>query len=240
MSNNAVLAIDTATAVFSVALSSGAEQWYFEADAGTRHSQLIMEITDFLLKKAGIKPGELSLLACMKGPGSFTGLRIGMSAVKGLALSLGLPFISVPSLDCMAYPCSFWPSLVLPAIDAKKKSYYCALYLNGTKLTADMDADSDAIAAAINEHGSKHIPGHLQRQVLVTGPDAGNLHNELSGKAELENFTLSVAPGCRSGSARELLAIAKMYEIPNNESIDYNCGPEYIRKSDAEQNTGIK
>jgi len=229
-----ILAIDTAASVFSLALGTSEGQWYFEADAGIRHSQLLMEITDILLKKANLKPADLSLVVCMNGPGSFTGLRIGFSCAKGLALALDIPFAAVSSLECMAYPYSVWPGLVLPVIDAKKKSWFCALFSGGARITEDMDADAQAIAAAICAAGRNTVE---KPRLLLTGPDAAGLRGELSPRL-CENTVVLTAPSCRSGTARELLAIAKNRKMFNNENSNLNCGPEYIRKSDAEINMG--
>jgi len=232
-----ILAIDTAGPVFSAALetSNGStrELWYFEADAGARHSQLVMEVPDMLARKAGIKPEDITLVVCMNGPGSFTGLRIGLSAAKGMALSLSIPFIAISSFDCMAWPYSVWPGLVLPVIDAKKNSYFCSVYQRGERLTGDMDADSEAIFRTLNGIVSGQNETAFPPRALLTGPDAGKLYEELYKNNEI---SFSIAPFCRSGCARELLAIAKTRKISNNENSDFNCGPEYIRKSDAEQN----
>ena len=246
-----IFAIDTAASIFSVALGTAEGLWYAEVDAGTRHSQLLMETADFLLKQAGIKPPDLSLVACMKGPGSFTGLRIGFSAAKGMALALDIPFTAISSLDCMAYPFSEYPALVLPLIDAKKKSWYCALYAEGKRLTADMDADAQAIAASIDAcfaEGSekkKNHGGHGEgggywhenphKQVFLTGPDADSFYREFNGGNKGVSFTLD--PGHRKGCARELLAIAQKRNIGDNVLENINSGPDYIRKSDAEINS---
>jgi len=233
-----ILAIDTATSVFSAALGTASGQWYFEADAGTRHSQLLMEIIDILLKKAGLKAADLSLVVCMNGPGSFTGLRIGFSCAKGLALALDIPFAAVSSLECMAYPYSVWPGLVLPAIDAKKNSWFCALFSAGARISEDMDADVQAISAAIAAAAENPAQQPHQPLLLLAGPDAAALREELKNYQLCENTALLTAPFCRSGSARELLAIAKTRKLVNNISGDFNGGPEYLRKSDAEIKTG--
>src|SRR5690606_11982336 len=66
------------------------------------HAEQIFNSIDFVLKSAGIKPDELSAVAVSSGPGSFTGLRIGMSAAKGFAFGAGLPIIAVPTFDALA------------------------------------------------------------------------------------------------------------------------------------------
>ena len=83
-----ILAIDSAWDVLSAALAIGDETFFIEIDAGLRHSELLMECADTLCKTAGISPTDLKMVACMKGPGSFTGLRIGYSIAKGIAMAL--------------------------------------------------------------------------------------------------------------------------------------------------------
>jgi tRNA threonylcarbamoyladenosine biosynthesis protein TsaB len=227
-----ILAIDTATNILSLALSahdpepgSNPSRWYIEADAGLRHSEILMEMTALLLKQSGLKPADLNLIACMKGPGSFTGLRIGFSAAKGLALSLGIPLSPIPTLDCMAYSLSPWPGIVIPVIDAKKQRFFTALYRGGEKIADDMDAAPTVIAAAITG-AIRTLDG-----VILTGPDAAMLHIELVKLLPATIIPgLRIDPGCRRGRAGELLELAK-----TRGAMDYkDAGPEYIRKSDAE------
>lgn len=161
-----ILALDTAAAVLSAALSTEAGVWYFEADCGLRHGELLMGAVDRLLDGAGIESADLDLAACMKGPGSFTGLRIAFAAVKGLSLSLGIPMVSVPTLDCMAAPWDSWPGIVLPVMDAKKGRFYAALYRGGQRLGAYMDAPPEELIAALGAAGPGEGPA------LLTGPAA--------------------------------------------------------------------
>ncbi|MDR0689364.1 MAG: tRNA (adenosine(37)-N6)-threonylcarbamoyltransferase complex dimerization subunit type 1 TsaB [Spirochaetaceae bacterium] len=219
-----VLALDTATSILSLALSAKGALWYFEIDAGLKHSELLMDGVDMLFKQAGLKPKEVERIACMKGPGSFTGLRIGFSAAKGLALSLEVPLVSVPTLDCMALSHSVWPGLVLPVIDARKHRYFTALYRGNTRLSAYRDADSGEILELIRSAPPKG-------PVLFTGPEADTLLAELGGAVPPEDFL--VDPAHKRGQGRELLAIAKNMDINNNEMA---MGPLYLRQSDAELN----
>ena len=176
-----ILAIDTATAVLSLALKTETDSWYFEADAGLRHSELVMDGIDLLMGKAGLHPADLSGVACMGGPGSFTGLRIGFSLAKGLALALGIPFVPVPTLDCVAYPFAAWPALALPAIDAKKNAFFCALYRDGRRLGQALDAEPAEIAAAIRAAlcSGESTPNPRLYPVLLTGPGAEQLYERL-------------------------------------------------------------
>jgi tRNA threonylcarbamoyladenosine biosynthesis protein TsaB len=211
-----ILALDTATPVFSAALAFEGEKWYFEADAGNRHSEIIMDAVDWLLKKARAKPEDLSIVACMKGPGSFTGLRIGYSAAKGLCLPFHAALSAVPTLECMGMAYADWDGVVLPIIDAKKRAFFAALFQKGKRLCEDLDASPEYIAECI-EKLAQDAP------LLLAGPDAPLL------SPALERFRPRLSANFRQGYAKTLLDLAPLF-IEKNKF----CGPEYIRKSDAE------
>jgi tRNA threonylcarbamoyladenosine biosynthesis protein TsaB len=240
-----LLAVDTATEKLSIALAANNDTWLFEAEAGLRHSEMVMETIDMLFKKAALKPEDLSGIVCMGGPGSFTGLRIGFSLAKGLALALGCPIASIPTLDCMARPLSSWKGLVMPVLDAKQSSFFCALYRNGKKICADMDAGPEAVAGAIAtavaaataeaasaeraEQGSA-----LKESILLFGPGADLLYGKLSrlpqsSLAPMDAANIILGEGLRWGNAQTLLEIARETDILANP--DFSSGPEYIRKS---------
>jgi tRNA threonylcarbamoyladenosine biosynthesis protein TsaB len=224
-----ILALDTAAAPLSIALSAVTGIYYLEVDAGQKHSEILMNGIDGLMKTAGLIPEDLEGVVCMEGPGSFTGLRIGFSAAKGLALALGIPMGVVPTLDCMAAPLSPWPGIILPVIDAKKNAFFTALYRGTERISDYMDLDAPGIAAKIREAGREGERGPL----LLTGPDAEMLLGELY--AHLPEEGLRLDPGRRRGRGRELLEIAQKYTILNNkEGNVFYSGPRYIRKSDAE------
>ena len=232
-----IVAIDTATDRFSVALASDCgDTWLFEADAGMRHSELVMECIDMLVGKAGLTPGDLGGVACMGGPGSFTGLRIGFSLAKGLALSLGIPFAPIPTLDCLARPLSSWPGIVVPVLDAKKKSFFCAPYRDGKRIGPDMDATPREIALALAD---KLSPG--TEHTLLFGPGAEMLYRTLDDDGTGANLRLG--KGLPRGNAETLLEIAietRLFAEDGRAEIGEAllAGPEYIRKSDAELNLG--
>ena len=227
-----ILALDTADQVLSAALSAESGIWYTEIDAGSRHSELLMECIDGLFRIAEFKAGNLNLVACMKGPGSFTGLRIGFSTAKGLCLALGIPLAAVPTLDCLAYPLSIWPGIVLPAIDAKKGCFFTALYRGGERLTDYMDASPETIAKEL----SKTLLSR-DEPVVLTGSGAALLLSSfkaylLPDEIQGELIQTESKPG--RGRARELLDFIKDGKL--SETGDLDSGPSYLRKSDAELN----
>jgi tRNA threonylcarbamoyladenosine biosynthesis protein TsaB len=223
-----LLAIDTATDQFSVAIASQADTWLLEADVGLRHSELSMDCIDMLLRRAALKPEDLNGIVCMGGPGSFTGLRIGFSLAKGLACALGIPFAAVPTLDCMAWPLSALPGIVVPVIDAKKGAYFCALYQNGEKLTKDMDATPHEIAAEINATITNILTTNHYPLTTLIGPGAPLLYDKLCAMNLQGGITWG--KNLRWGNAASLLQIARETGIIT-QAINTAIGPEYIRKS---------
>jgi tRNA threonylcarbamoyladenosine biosynthesis protein TsaB len=227
-----ILAIDTATSLLSAAVLSPGGIRQFEADAGLKHSEILLEVIDYLVGSSGLEAKDLELVACMQGPGSFTGIRIGFAAAKGLALARGIPLIAVPTLDCMAAPAGVWPGLVIPAIDAKQHRFYTALYRQNKRLTDFMDASPGEIARAIQVYS----PGAAGEPapVLVTGPDSALLA-PLLGEL-LGTNRISRDPASRKGKSRELLEFAeKEYILKGRGCSSYEDSvPFYLRKSDAE------
>ena len=124
-----LLAVETSTRAGGVALVDGdrlvAE---YLLDVSVTHSERLLGAIDTVMTDAGWVPAELHGLAVAIGPGSFTGLRVGLSTVKGLALALGIPVAAVPTIDAMAATVP-WASLpVCPVLHARRNEVYAALY----------------------------------------------------------------------------------------------------------------
>ncbi|MDR1411067.1 MAG: tRNA (adenosine(37)-N6)-threonylcarbamoyltransferase complex dimerization subunit type 1 TsaB [Spirochaetaceae bacterium] len=232
-----ILAIDTATSLFSAAVSSPAGIFQFETDTGPKHSEILLETIDYLVRAAGLEPKDLELAACMQGPGSFTGVRIGFAAVKGIALALGIPFVAAPTLDCIAAPSEAWPGLVIPAIDAKQNRFFTALYRQNERLTDFMDADAGEIARAVRAAGQGRAG---ETAALVTGPDSALLAPLLAGI--LGENQVARDPASRKGKSRELLEFSrKKYILIEKGGFSFEePAPIYLRKSDAEIKSGPK
>ncbi|MBI4638401.1 MAG: tRNA (adenosine(37)-N6)-threonylcarbamoyltransferase complex dimerization subunit type 1 TsaB [Candidatus Rokubacteria bacterium] len=124
-----VLAVETSTLAGGVALLDG-ERVVAESllDVRATHSERLMVTIDQALGGARWTARDLEGLAVAVGPGSFTGLRIGLSTVKGLALALGVPVAAVPTLDGLAASLPFAALPVCPVLDARKGEVYASLY----------------------------------------------------------------------------------------------------------------
>lgn len=125
-----ILAIDTSTEACSVAILTDHDvvQEYLLHAVGqpATHSQIVLRMVETVLQKLNFNLGDLDAIAVNTGPGSFTGVRIGLGVAQGLAYGAQLPVIGVCSLAVLA--ASTDGGLVLPAIDARMKQIYCGLY----------------------------------------------------------------------------------------------------------------
>ncbi|MBI1845814.1 MAG: tRNA (adenosine(37)-N6)-threonylcarbamoyltransferase complex dimerization subunit type 1 TsaB [Candidatus Rokubacteria bacterium] len=124
-----VLAIETSTLAGGVALlEHGRVVGEYALDVRVTHSERLMPAIDRLFVDAGWEPSTLGGLAVSVGPGSFTGLRIGISTAKGLALALDVPVAAVPTLDALAFRLPFAAAPVCPVLAARRDEVYASLY----------------------------------------------------------------------------------------------------------------
>lgn len=127
-----ILSLDTSTKVCSVALYNNSDLLAsFEVLVEKSHSRIITLLIENVINAAGFKLKDLDAVAVGKGPGSYTGLRIGVSTAKGLAFGLDIPLIAVNTLEAMALSVSMFrdeDGLYCPMIDARRMEVYCAVY----------------------------------------------------------------------------------------------------------------
>ena len=98
------------------------------SDAVLNHLQHLMPMTQELLEKAGLQLGDMTAIAASQGPGSFTGIRIGVSSARALAQVTGLPTIAVPTLKSFAYNVPDFEGLICPVFDARRSQVYAGAY----------------------------------------------------------------------------------------------------------------
>ena len=160
------LAFDTATAVATSALVDGDEV------LGERVSraQTLLEAVDALLRQAGAHPTDLDRLAVGLGPGSFTGVRIGLAAARGLALSLDLPGSGVSTLVALAAGASG----ALPVVDAKRREIF-TLVDGEPRVLAPQELPLDDGAVCVGD-GAKRYRQLLEERGAVVPPDGDERH----------------------------------------------------------------
>lgn len=124
-----ILAIDTSALTATAAvLSKGTLLGEISTTTSLTHSQTVMPMIDELLKKLSLDISDIDVFACSEGPGSFTGLRIGLGTIKGLAYGLGKPVVGVSTLEALAHNIAFTDCVISPVMDARRGQVYNALY----------------------------------------------------------------------------------------------------------------
>ena len=211
-----ILAVDTASSLMSLSLKKDGSWFEQTIDDGLKHSETLMNTIIGLLKQAELDRNELDLLVCSEGPGSFTGLRIGMSTVKGLAFGLGIPYTAVVTTDYLAAGYDYFPGAVVPVLDARKKRFFSAVYHKGKQISPARDLTKEEIFDLVKVYD----------RVLFTGPDC-----TMFDSAEGKGFCID--GNGRNGRSRQLLEQGlKRFESEGCLSEDY--GPLYLRQSEAE------
>lgn len=217
------LAVDTSTQIASVALLT--ENSYEERliDGHFSPSEDLLEEIGELLERASIKMQDLELLAVTKGPGSFTGLRIAMSSLKGIASALSIPLVSVPTLSVITEAAGIYQGAILAVIDAKKKKFYLSMKKGGETIIEDRDGNAEDIIPILRKETSP---------ILVTGPDALLFAEKVM--AIDDSIPLMIDSMSPRNLSRALITLAlEKYRMHGAD--DIGEGPVYIRRSDAEE-----
>lgn len=222
-----ILAMDTATMVSSVAVTTE-DRVLAELTAETRftHSETLVANIEEVLRLADVKREDLSAVAVSLGPGSFTGLRIGLAAAKAIAYALSIPLVGVPTLEVLAAAFPSPGAVVAPLIDAQKGNGYFALYrFTETGLICEKDvcvASPEEIADAIaNEESPVTLAGDFARKLMQKGV-------ELPKNASLAPIT-HIMPRAALVAAR---AIVRLKNGEGKSPMELE--PIYVRRSEAE------
>ena len=222
-----ILAVDTATTSCSVAIVDKTSLLSeFTIDREETHSKHLMDMIKAALKMAGLNFSDLDGFAVTRGPGSFTGLRIGLSTIKGLAVASEKPVVGVSSLEALAFQVSYSRDLICPILDARKGEVYFSRYrfLNGhlKKQTKERVAPPDKAVDDLNESCLFVGNGALLYKEMIL--------EKMGGLA-------SIAPMIQNTIRASTMAYLSMAKFEKNDTDDIEkIMPYYIRKSDAELN----
>lgn len=110
-------------------------------DLNYSHAERLHPFIAEILEEAELKPGDLNAIAVSKGPGSYTGLRIGVSAAKGLCFALDKPLIAIPSLEILAHQITADEGVIIPLLDARRMEVFSAIYKSSFKLKRKTKAE---------------------------------------------------------------------------------------------------
>lgn len=189
------LAVDTATQTLTVAIG---EKSRLLAEASLvvkkNHSNRLMPMIESLLESAGLTPDRLKGIVAGHGPGSYTGVRIGVTTGKMLAWTLGIPLVGVSSLNGLARHYAESDLLVCPLFDARRRQAYCALYERQTvgggnggradfvKIEADALRKLEAFFPVIERHLAERAANGKVSQVMFLGDGADNNRDLIVGR----------------------------------------------------------
>ena len=140
-----ILNIETATKNCSVALAKDGQTILCKeiAEEGYSHAEKLHVFIEEIIQEAGIRFQDLKAVAVSKGPGSYTGLRIGVSAAKGLCFALNIPLISVDTLQVLASQAKVAEGLIVPMLDARRMEVYSAIF--NSKLEKQREVQAEII-----------------------------------------------------------------------------------------------
>lgn len=138
-----ILNIETATRNCSVSISKDGESLLCKeiAEAGYSHAERLHVFIEEILNQTGLQFSDVSAIAVSQGPGSYTGLRIGVSAAKGLCYALGIPLIAIDTLEILASKVKINDGLIVPMIDARRMEVYSAIFNSEHQKIRDVEAE---------------------------------------------------------------------------------------------------
>ncbi len=224
-----ILALDTSTNVASVAiLEDDVIIGEYSCNKGKTHSVRLMPMIQNLLEKVGLCAKDMDAFCASVGPGSFTGLRIGVTTVKAMAFAAEKPVISVPTLDALAYNLPMSKALICPILDARNNQVFTAIFrfVNGK-----LERLTDYLGLHINE--LVDIIRTMEGEVVLLG-DACSMHKDYFA-AELGE-RVSIAPANTAFvKASSVAVLARNAYVDGRIESCYDMVPFYLRKSQAER-----
>lgn len=222
-----ILAVDTATKSCSVAiLEAGSLSVELTTLKDQTHSKQLMQLIHKGLEMSGFSAGELDGLAVTIGPGSFTGLRIGVSTIKGLAQALDKPVVGISSLDVLAWQCADRSYLICPLLDARKGEVYSATYrYDNDTLTQKSPENAGAPEAVVEK---------IKEPCVFIGSGAQLYRRNISA---ILGDQAHFAPESQNIIRASSVAFLSMERFETHDTDEIRgLAPHYIRKSDAELN----
>lgn len=220
-----VLGIETATKTGGVALvgDKGVVAEY-TSNIEVTHSERLMAMVDRMLKDTGISLVSVDGFAVSTGPGSFTGLRIGIATIKGISLATNKPVAAVPTLAALAWNLPQAAHAVCPLMDAKKKEVYAGLYRTGP---AGIETVMPEAVLPLAE-----LAGRISEAVIFTGEGSHLFRQELQAlfgtRAHFAPLSATVP------SAASVAEMGRMAIMAGERADAAALAPLYIRRPEAE------
>jgi len=231
-----ILAIDTSTMLGGVAIMDDSIGLVAEMRLNVKstHSERLMISIDSLLKQSGYAIADMDCFAVAIGPGSFTGLRIGLSTVKGFSYATGNPIVSVPTLEALANNFPFCQYPVCTLLDARKKEVYAAMFKwkddGFVRLIDELSIKISDLLERIEAKGKQQ--GFSHTNIIFTGDGALLYKDKIINHMGEEAIFAPSEKMVPSPANVALIGIKKALNAEFSEPI--NLVPFYIRKSEAE------
>ncbi|MCX5822635.1 MAG: tRNA (adenosine(37)-N6)-threonylcarbamoyltransferase complex dimerization subunit type 1 TsaB [Deltaproteobacteria bacterium] len=198
-------------------------------DTGGGHAEVLLPALEKLFFLTGLTTERIDLLVCTTGPGSFTGVRIGVSTIKGLALATGKPIVGVSTLEALAM--NVFPSrkLICPLLDARKNQVYAGLYRVGP------DGYPEAVAPDRLTDIESLVKTLVAEEVDFVG-EAAVLYQQQIFEGRARGSTLQTCRCCRlNASAVGLIGLHRYQHGRIEDPLTFS--PRYLRLSEAENNS---
>ena len=225
-----ILALDSTENIAAVAITDGKKLIGSTViNAVKSHSELLLPAIESLMKASGLNYSDIDLFACSSGPGSFTGVRIGVSTVKGLAFGYDKPCVGVSATEALAYNFIDFNGVICPSMDARRSQLYNALFRaeNGviTRLTPDRTIPASELASELTSYSEPiYINGggeHIIRKASEGNPN-------IMPTSEILKH--------QNGYSVALCALNKYENSENKDGFtDLALQPTYLRPSQAER-----
>ena len=222
-----ILGIDTSGPAAGVCVwRDGKPRVSVTADVGLTHSETLMPMVDHALAAAGLSMEDVELVACVAGPGSFTGVRIGVCAAKGFALARNIPCAQIDALEALAAGAYGFDGEICPILDARRDQVYCARFrFERGALPARASED---MALSLNDFLNQLPP---DGRFLFTGDGVAAhgaaIERALGGRALIAKPHLS---GIKADAACYLAEVNTALRVPGD-----GLEPIYLRKPQAER-----
>ena len=222
------LAFDTSAKVASVAVLDGEKLLAsYSVDNGLTQSELILPMAEDVLKKLSLSYSDVGLLATSVGPGSFTGVRIGVSLVKGLAFGKNIPCVGVSTIEALAENLSGLSGLIIPVMDARRNQVYTATFnSDGEKLTRLTEDRALSLSDLAEELKSTDKP------IYLVGDGYGVAKAALCGLGVRTENTPKVLINENAAS----VGLVALRKFESGEAVsDSDISPIYLRLPQAER-----
>ena len=218
-----ILAIDTSTTHSSCAVMEDNNiVGDFSINQSMSHNEILLVMVDEMLKKLNIDIEDIDLFVAVTGPGSFTGIRIGVTVVKALAMALNKPIVAVNTLEALSFGI-FSNKKKIPLIDARGERVYYGVYegISNTNIVAPALLTIDELLEEFSNKGE-----------FVFAGDCVNLYKDRI----LKNKNFEITPACLNSCISRNACVIGKHKFESGDISDwFNLSPEYVRLSQAQR-----